>query len=146
MSDNITKTQRLLDLLAFLSARRIPASIDEVMEGVPAYTSAWTDGNDTDRKSVRRKFERDKDELRGLGIPVETVEYSISYGREQLEGYRLQSKDFYLPYLRLVGRESTGNYGSSDSEGGSETSPGAGSATNTGSDESTTAPAIPSHR
>ena len=137
MSDRITKTQRLLDLIAFLAARRIPASIDEVMEGVPAYTNAWSEGTETDRNSVRRKFERDKDELRGLGIPVETVEYNVSYGREQIQGYRLQSKDFYLPYLRLVGRETGSEYGASGTASGAGALPGPGSAESAGTVELT---------
>jgi proteasome accessory factor B len=47
-------------------------------------------------------FERDKDELRAAGIPIETVRYSVNYGAEELEGYRIERSDFYLPYLRLL--------------------------------------------
>lgn len=97
-----TKTQRWLDLIAFLAARRTPAAFEEVMEGVPPYAADFRDADDTALASLRRKFERDKDELRGLGIPIETVEYRINYGREQIQGYRLRSHDFYLPYLRLI--------------------------------------------
>lgn len=103
MSDRITKTQRLLDLIAYLAGLRFPVSIDQVMEAVPAYSERWRDGTDTDRKSVRRTFERDKDDLRQLGIPIESVTYSMNYGAEEVKGYRLIAKDFYLPYLKLVG-------------------------------------------
>lgn len=102
MADRISKTQRWLDLIAFLVGRRFPVPVDEIMEGVPAYARRWTDGSETDRASVRRTFERDKDELRAFGIPIETIEYSINYGQERTEGYRIERKDFYLPYLRLV--------------------------------------------
>jgi predicted DNA-binding transcriptional regulator YafY len=47
-------------------------------------------------------FERDKDELRAAGIPIDTVRYSVNYGAEELEGYRIERSDFYLPYLRLL--------------------------------------------
>ncbi len=50
-------------------------------------------------------FERDKDELRSAGIPLETREYLID-GVEKALGYELAARDFYLPYLRLVGQES----------------------------------------
>ena len=100
-----TKLQRWLDLIAFLVGRRIPVSVDELMAGIPAYADRWAEGTDTDRASIRRTFERDKDELRKLGIPIETVKYHINYGTEETEGYQLRKDNFYLPYLRLVGSQ-----------------------------------------
>jgi proteasome accessory factor B len=100
-----TKTQRWLDLIAFLAGRRVPVAVEDIMERVPPYAADWVAADETGRASVRRKFERDKDELRALGIPIETVEYSINYGREQVQGYRLRSRDFYLPWLRIVSGE-----------------------------------------
>jgi predicted DNA-binding transcriptional regulator YafY len=101
--DRITKVQRWLDLIAYLVARRLPVAVEELMERLPAYARGWVEGGETTRASVRRMFERDKDELRALGIPIETVEYSLSFGREQVEGYRIRRRDFYLPYLKLLG-------------------------------------------
>ncbi len=103
MPEAISKTQRWLDLISFLLGRHLPVSVEEIMEGVPSYAGKWETGSQTARESARRTFERDKDELRRLGIPLETVTYSIGYGMEEREGYRLQRKDFYLPYLRLLG-------------------------------------------
>ncbi len=105
MTDSISKTQRWLDLIAFLVKHRFPVSVDQVMEAVPAYMPKWTSGSERDRESVRRMFERDKDELRALGMPLEKLEYSIDYGTQRAEGYVLSSRDFYLPYLRIVGDE-----------------------------------------
>ncbi|MFH1763497.1 MAG: hypothetical protein ABIF09_04815 [Gemmatimonadota bacterium] len=45
---------------------------------------------------MRRKFERDKDQLRELGVPLETVTYSINYGMEEIQGYHIARSDFYL--------------------------------------------------
>jgi predicted DNA-binding transcriptional regulator YafY len=98
----ITKTQRWLDLIAFLVQRRFPVPVDEIMDGVPAYRKKLSTGLAADREAVRRMFERDKDELRAAGIPLTTVEYSIDYGAETALGYRLAHGDFYLPYLKLV--------------------------------------------
>ena len=42
------------------------------------------------------------DELRALGIPLETVTHSIHHGMEEEQGYRISQSDFYLPYLKLV--------------------------------------------
>ena len=92
MTDKITKTQRLLDLIAFLVGRRYPVAIDEVMEGVPAYCDRWANGSTTDRDSIRRIFQRDKDALRELGIPIETVSYVVGHTDEKTKGYRLRSR------------------------------------------------------
>ena len=106
MPEAITKTQRWLDLLAFLIGRHFPVSVEQLMEGVPAYARDWEAGDDTARDSVRRKFERDKDELRELGIPLETVDFSVE--GEPQKGYLLAKRDFYLPYLKIVGGPATG--------------------------------------
>jgi proteasome accessory factor B len=102
MPERITKTQRWLDLIALLLGRQVPMSVEEIMERVPAYATGWNAGGETQRASVRRMFERDKDELRGLGVPIESVKYGINYGAETLDAYRLVRRDFYLPYLRVL--------------------------------------------
>lgn len=98
----ITKTQRWLDLIAYLVGRRFPVPVEEIMAHVPAYEEKLRDGDPKARDSVRRTFERDKDELRKAGVPIETVTYRVSYGQEEAQGYRLSGADFYLPYLKLI--------------------------------------------
>lgn len=100
--ESISKTQRWLDLVALLLGRTLPVTVDEIMERVPAYANHWREGDDTTRESVRRAFERDKDELRAAGVPIETVRFAINYGAEELDGYRIARSDFYLPYLRIL--------------------------------------------
>lgn len=96
-----SKLQRWLDVVSFLAGRRLPVATEELWRNVPAYARG-VDGTEKEKQTVRRMFERDKDELRTLGIPIETVEYTINYGREQISGYRLERKDFHLPYLELL--------------------------------------------
>ncbi len=98
---SISKTQRWLDLIAYLVGRRFPVAVEELMEKLPAYAEKWVAGSETDRASVRRTFERDKDELRDLGIPIRTATWRDEWGEEH-QGYSLAQQDFYLPYLRLV--------------------------------------------
>jgi proteasome accessory factor B len=98
----MTKLQRWLDLIVYLVGRRLPVTVEELMEHVPAYAAKWRKGNATDQATARRTFERDKDELRHLGIPIQTVPYSINFGTEQVEGYRIDRRDFYLPYLKVI--------------------------------------------
>lgn len=100
MPDQATKLQRWLDLIAFLVGRRYPVTVDQVLDAVPAYL-APTDTDDTIAlASSRKMFERDKRELREIGIPIETVTFAVE--GQEAEGYRLRDRDFYLPYLRLL--------------------------------------------
>ena len=104
MTDDITKLQRWLDLVAHLVGRRLPVPVRELMESVPAYAEKWVGGDETSRATARRTFERDKRELRELGIPLETVAYTVEFGGRREEGYRLARSDFYLPYLKIASR------------------------------------------
>ena len=97
----ISKTQRWLDLIAFLVKRRFPVAVEDIMEGVPAYAAKWRTEEETARATVRRMFERDKDELRAAGIPLATKDYRVD--GVDTQGYVLAERDFYLPYLRIVG-------------------------------------------
>jgi proteasome accessory factor B len=114
MAERITKLQRWLDLIAYLAGRRYPVSVDQIVEAVPWYAERWPaeDGRagersaERARESTRRTFERDKDELRDAGIPLESVDYNVD--GQASTGYRIRDRDFYLPYLRLVREASPG--------------------------------------
>ena len=96
------KTSRWLDLIAFLLAHRFPVTREQIYESVSGYKEDWERADDEKaRESLRRKFERDKDELRELGVNVETIDLPDRAGDEAMVGYRLRPGDFYLPYLQL---------------------------------------------
>ena len=87
-----SKLHRWTDLLASLLRRHYPATFEQLAKDVPAYA------NEKQADSARmRMFERDKDELRALGIAIETVPFDEG----ESTGYRLDKKGFYLPYLVL---------------------------------------------
>lgn len=110
--ERISKAQRLLDLIACLLGRRFPMTVEQIFEAVPAYRlAAGPDGN-PNPESVRRMFERDKDELRALGIPIETERFPVSHGLDTAEGYRLRPGALYLPYLSIVEASGTAPSGS----------------------------------
>jgi predicted DNA-binding transcriptional regulator YafY len=90
------KLQRWVDLLAALLVRQRYATFDDLVKDVPGYDLAHGQ-----RDSVMRTFERDKDELRRFGVPIETVPDADG---EPL-GYRLRRKAFYLPYLLVSSHE-----------------------------------------
>jgi proteasome accessory factor B len=97
------KTTRWLDLIAFPLQHRFPVTRQEILEHVGGYLDpAGADADDPRAiESARRKFERDKDELRALGIEIETVQLPDHAGDEPAAGYRLRARDFYLPYLEF---------------------------------------------
>ena len=92
------KLQRWVDLLAALLIRQRYAPFEELAKDVPGYDIAHAKHD-----SVMRTFERDKDELRRFGVPIETVEDS----QGETLGYKLDRKAFYLPYLMVSGHERT---------------------------------------
>ncbi len=95
------KAARWLDLLAFLLQHRFPVTREEIYQAVADYREGGEGADAATREAVRRKFERDKDELRGLGVEIETVNLPEAAGDESASGYRLRERDFYLPYLEF---------------------------------------------
>ncbi|MHC4766976.1 MAG: helix-turn-helix transcriptional regulator, partial [Planctomycetota bacterium] len=81
-----SKTARWLDLIAYLLQHRYPVTREQVFESVSGYLDEDSRDEATARESARRKFERDKDELRSLGISIETVELPQAAGDEPGQG------------------------------------------------------------
>src|SRR5688500_13679562 len=85
---NAPKFQRWVDLISCLLAHHAPITFDRIERDVPGYAGK-------SRATQKRMFERDKRELKALGVPIESI------GEEGSEesAYRMSTKDFYLPYL-----------------------------------------------
>ena len=86
------KLHRWLDLLAALLSRRFPASLAELRRDVPGYAD-----DSVHAESILRMFERDKEELRDLGVVIDTVTDGEGASR-----YQLRQQDFYLPLLSMA--------------------------------------------
>src|SRR2546423_1726355 len=112
MTDRPSKTERWLNLLAFLLDRHYPASREEILSQVSDYKEDWTSGDAKSRESVRRKFERDKKELKDLGVTLEPLKEKIvaNHVDQEVEAYQLRPRDFYLPYIRAPGRSPAHTY------------------------------------
>lgn len=82
--------ERLTNLLATLLDARRPLTLEEIIERVPGYPE--------EKASYRRQFERDKETLRGLGVPIE-VEESAGAGTS---AYRVDREIYELPDLDLT--------------------------------------------
>jgi len=88
------KAQRWFDLIVCLiHAGKAGLTFAELQGLVEGYRS---DGEARAAESVRRTFERDKDELRKQAIPIEMD------GAEDSARYRLASPELFLPSLRVL--------------------------------------------
>lgn len=85
------KLERQLGLLAALLHTERPLRASEIHERVAGYPE--------DRVAFRRAFERDKDDLRRLGVPLEIQRTETPEG--SIDGYRVSQGDYYLHDLGL---------------------------------------------
>lgn len=93
----VEKFQRWVDLLVALLRHRAGCTFEDLAREVPGYGNALqAPGANAD--SVKRTFERDKADLKSLGVPIETLGND---GEEDMR-YRVRSPDFYLPYLAVA--------------------------------------------
>ena len=92
----ISKVERLLNLVIALLSTRSYITAEKIRSSVAGYADSASD------EAFSRMFERDKNELRDLGIPLETGRVS-SY--DPVEGYRINRETYALPAVELTGDE-----------------------------------------
>jgi proteasome accessory factor B len=92
------KTERILNLTICLlvSGRYLPKS--RIREAVEGY-------HDLSDAAFERTFERDKDELRALGVPIEVGSFDPLFDDEP--GYRIRPSEFELPAIELDAEEAS---------------------------------------
>jgi proteasome accessory factor B len=91
-----TRTERLVNLVICLLSTRRFLTAAQIAETVPGYEHDADDPRE--HEAFQRKFERDKAELRDLGVPLETGTTS-AFDTEP--GYRIARRDYALPDVRL---------------------------------------------
>ncbi|PQD98509.1 WYL domain-containing protein [Mycobacterium sp. EPG1] len=89
----ISKVERLMNLVIALLSTRSFITADRIRETVYGYSGEASD------EAFSRMFERDKNELRDLGIPLETGRVSPS---DPTEGYRINRDAYALPAVELT--------------------------------------------
>lgn len=91
----MSKAERLIDLIAMLLEARKPVTLERIRACIPGYGQAST-------AAFKRMFERDKSELREMGIPIR-VEPVDPFGDEM--GYRIPKEEYYLPEISFTPEE-----------------------------------------
>lgn len=87
--------ERLFSLVLALLATEQGLTKAEILSTVTGYASRYD--NSADRASLERQFERDKEDLRDLGVPLETVDERGSEGDTKLQRYRIPPDRYQLP-------------------------------------------------
>jgi len=82
----VSKLERLLKLTATLLNTYQPLSADEIQRRVEGYPQ--------NHLAFRRAFERDKDDLREMGVPITVAR--VPEVDPPLDGYRILPGDYYL--------------------------------------------------
>lgn len=90
------KTERILNLTICLLVSGRFVSKSQIREAVEAY-------HGLSDAAFERTFERDKDELRALGVPIELGSYDALFDDEP--GYRIRPSEFELPPIDLTADE-----------------------------------------
>jgi proteasome accessory factor B len=92
----ISKVERLMNLVIALLSTRAFITAERIRETVYGYADSPSD------EAFSRMFERDKNELRDLGIPLETGRVSQF---DPTEGYRINREAYALPAVELTADE-----------------------------------------
>ena len=92
------RAERLVNLVLCLLSTRQYLSAERIRATVPGYADVASD------EAFFRMFERDKAELRELGVPLETGRSGLA---EPVDGYRIARGDYELPDIDLAPDEAT---------------------------------------
>ncbi|OIH93623.1 YafY family protein [Curtobacterium sp. MCBA15_001] len=87
--------ERLFSLVLALLSTESGLTKSEILANVQGYRQRFTPGGDN--ASLERQFERDKDDVRDLGIPLETIETPGAAGNNQTLRYRIPKGEYDLP-------------------------------------------------
>ncbi|MDP9817858.1 helix-turn-helix transcriptional regulator [Spirilliplanes yamanashiensis] len=90
------RTERLVNLVICLLSTRRFLTAAQIAATVPGYEHDPDDPKD--HEAFQRKFERDKAELRELGVPLETGTASVF---DSEPGYRIAHREYALPDIPL---------------------------------------------
>ncbi|WP_066519023.1 helix-turn-helix transcriptional regulator [Curtobacterium ammoniigenes] len=91
----IPAEERLFSLVLALLSTESGLTKTDILANVQGYRQRWSRSGDN--ASLERQFERDKDDIRELGIPLETIETPGSSGNNQTLRYRIPKGEYNLP-------------------------------------------------
>jgi len=87
--------ERLFSLVLALLATESGLTKNEILSTVQGYRQKYRAGGDN--ANLERQFERDKDDIRDLGVPLETIDSPGDAGNNQTLRYRIPRGAYELP-------------------------------------------------
>jgi proteasome accessory factor B len=87
--------QRQFNLILALMATEQGLTKHEVLSTVTGYAERYN--REANRESLERLFERDKEDIREIGIPLETIDQPGAEGDNRLLRYRVPRARYHLP-------------------------------------------------
>ncbi len=87
--------ERLFSLVLALLATETGLTKNEILSTVQGYRQRFSLGGDN--ANLERQFERDKDDIRDLGVPLDTVESPEQAGNNHSLRYRIPRDSYELP-------------------------------------------------
>lgn len=127
MAARIPAEERLTNLVVALMATEIGLTKQQILDSVSGYRQRAEAGARTD--ALEKMFERDKDELRSLGVPIETIGDQSDPNDLREARYRIPQAEYDLPddiefspaelaVLRLAGSVWSAGSASADAQAG----------------------------
>ncbi|WP_435744741.1 helix-turn-helix transcriptional regulator [Microbacterium sp. PMB16] len=127
MAARIPAEERLTNLVVALMATEIGLTKQQILDNVSGYRQRADAGTRSD--SLEKMFERDKEELRSLGVPIETIGDQADPNDLREARYRIPQAEYDLPadieftpaelaVLRLAGSVWSAESASGDAQSG----------------------------
>lgn len=91
------KVRRQFSLILTLISNRFGLLKEEIFQSVPEYHQQYDAFDDSKLDSLERKFERDKDDIRELGVVIEAFSVEHSWGGGQETRYRIVGENYDFP-------------------------------------------------
>lgn len=95
MPSAVSNEERLFSLVLALLATETGLTKADILQSVQGYRQRYRAGGGN--ASLERQFERDKEDIRDLGVPLESIELPLDQGAVQFTRYRIPKGEYDLP-------------------------------------------------
>lgn len=92
---DVRADERLFALVLALTETTQGFTKQQILSTVHGYSERFA--QESDHRALDRQFERDKEDLRDLGIPLETIEDPLDDGSNRHTRYRISQNEYRLP-------------------------------------------------
>ena len=95
MAQPVANEERLFSLVLALLATETGLTKADILSSVQGYRQRYRPSGDN--ASLERQFERDKEDIRDLGVPLDSIELPADAGAAQYTRYRIPKGQYDLP-------------------------------------------------